>query len=111
MVPVRFVASSLYWLRAFASTPVARERIETTSFPPKEVSPPITPSKRNPASAASLSSFSMVEEARGARAVRDLHGGDGLLPRPDAVEPVPVVVPALVEVDLARPDRRGDDLR
>ena len=55
----------------------------------------------------------VVEQAGRARAVADFDGRDRLLPRLDAREPVAVMVGALGQVDLVRPDdrRRGSSDR
>ena len=51
----------------------------------------------------------VVKQARRARPVRDFNRSDGLLTRPDAVEPVAVVILALVQVHFVGSDDRGDD--
>src|SRR5262245_33452874 len=43
--------------------------------------------------------------------MRDLHRGDRLLTRADAVQPVPVMILALVQVNLVGADDRCDDAR
>src|SRR5687768_8110653 len=58
MVDVLFVASNRYWNRP--ASPL-RTMMTTTSDPPSAVSPPMTPPKRNPASAASRISFCIVD--------------------------------------------------
>ena len=52
-----------------------------------------------------------MEQAGGAGAVRDFDRRDRLLPRLDALQPVAVMLLALVQVDLVRADHRRDDLR
>jgi hypothetical protein len=60
IVDVLDVARSRY-PNLLALVPEARDITTTTSLPPKAVSPPITVSKRNPISAASFSSFCIVD--------------------------------------------------
>src|SRR5690606_40534569 len=52
-----------------------------------------------------------MQQARRAGAMRHLDGRDGLLTRPDALEPVAVVVAAPVEVHALRPDLGLEDTR
>ena len=51
----------------------------------------------------------MVQQAGRAGAVADLGGRDGGFAAPDAVEPVPVLVVALVEMDFVRADDAVED--